>query len=137
MAFRPAMVQAILRLYSYAFHLLICLGMLAVGLVALLSQGTTFQTDFLPWEGAELRNWLLGAGIIGIVAIILAYRGKLRVLFLLYTLAVAFFVTRGVFASGYRFEGEQDFYWALAFWAGILATVLGAISRLRQPLGKL
>src|SRR5258708_37142318 len=103
------MIQAILRLYSYVFHLLLALASLGAGTVGALSANTSFQTDFFPWTGRELANWLIALGITGILSLILAVQGKLRFLYLLWAFAVTFLVTRGIFASGYRFAGESRF----------------------------
>jgi hypothetical protein len=126
------MVQAILRFYSYVFQLIISLGALGVGLVAAMSENTTFQFEFLPWSGKELQNWLIALGLIGAASVVLAFRGKLKFLFLAWTMVVTALVARGIFLSGYRFDGEADFQWALAFLVGVLATVLGAWSRARR-----
>ncbi|MBM3784877.1 MAG: hypothetical protein FJW30_10990 [Acidobacteria bacterium] len=126
------MVQAVLRLFSYVFQLLISLGALAAGTVAALSDNTTFQFDFLPWSGAELRNWLIGLGLLGLVSVVLAYRGTMKYLFVAWTLVATGLVVRGIFLSGYTFDGESDFKWALFFLSGVAATVLGALSRARM-----
>jgi hypothetical protein len=126
------MVQAILRFYSYVFQLIISLGALGVGLVAAMSENTTFQFEFLPWSGKELQNWLIVLGAIGVASVVLAFKGKLKFLFLAWTMAVTALVARGIFFSSYRFDGEADFQWALAFLVGVLATVLGAWSRARR-----
>jgi hypothetical protein len=126
------MVQAILRFYSYAFQLLISLILLAVGLVATLSDNTGFEIDLLPWSGKELRVSLLILGAFGLLATFLAFRGKLRFLFLMWTLGTVYLLGRGIFLSGHQFDGENDFKWALFLLAGVLATVLGAWSRFKQ-----
>jgi len=126
------MVQAILRFYSYVFQLLVSLGALGVGLVAAMSENTTFQFEFLPWSPKELQNWLLVLGAIGVATVVLAFKGKMKFLFLAWTLVVTGLVVRGIFFSSYRFDGEADFQWALGFLVGVLATVLGAWSRARS-----
>ncbi len=125
------MVQAILRFYSYVFQMIISLGAFGVGLVAAMSENTTFQFEFLPWSGKELQNWLIVLGVIGVASVVLAFRGKLKFLFLAWTLVVTALVVRGIFFSSHRFDGESDFQWALGFLVGVLATVLGAWSRAR------
>lgn len=126
------MVQAALRLFSYVFQLLIALGALAAGTVAAMSDHTTFQFDFLPWSGKELQMWLMGLGVVGVLSVVLAYKGKLKFLFVVWTLLVTGLVARGIFLSPYTFEGESDFQWALFFLSGVVATVLGAVSRFRM-----
>ena len=130
------MVQALLRFYSYVFQLLIALILLALGLVATLSDNTGFEIDMLPWSGKELRVSLLILGAFGVLSIVLAFKGKLRFPFVMWTLGTAYLLGRGIFASGHRFDGESDFKWSLFLLLGVLATVLGAWSRFKQPLGR-
>ena len=126
------MVQAIVRLFSYAFHLLLSLAALGVGLVAALSANTTFQFEFLPWSGKELQNWLIILGVIGLLAVALAFQGKLKFLFLVWSVLVAAMIANGIFLSGYRFDGESEFQWALGVLACAVVAMYGAWSRARR-----
>jgi hypothetical protein len=130
------MVPAILRLYSYAVQTLISLILLALGTVAMLSDNTGFEIDLLPWSGKDLKMALLILGAAGLLSILLAIKGKLRILFLLWTLGTVYLGGRGIFASSHQFDGESDFKWALALFAGVIVTVLGAWSRFKQPIGR-
>ncbi|MFN0105598.1 MAG: hypothetical protein ACKV2U_26365 [Bryobacteraceae bacterium] len=130
------MVQAILRFYSYAFQLLISLAVLALGLVATLSDNTTLEIDLLPWSGKELRISLLILGAFGLLSTILAMKGTLRFLFVMWTLGTVYLLGRGIFASSHQFADWPDFRWALFLLSGVIATVLGAWSRLIQPLSR-
>jgi hypothetical protein len=130
------MVQAILRFYSYGFQLLISLFLFALGLVATLSDNTGFEIDLLPWSGKELRISLLILGAFGILSTVLAFKGKLRFLFIMWTLGTVYLLGRGIFLSGHQFDGESDFKWALFLLSGVVATVLGAWSRFKQPAGR-
>jgi uncharacterized membrane protein HdeD (DUF308 family) len=130
------MVQAILRFYSYGFQTLISLVCLALGLVASLSDNAGFEIDLLPWTGKELRYSLLVLGAFGLLSTFLAFRGKLKFLFVMWTLGTAYLLTRGIFASAHQFDGDVEFKWALFLLSGVLATVLGAWSRFKQPAGR-
>jgi hypothetical protein len=127
------MVQAILRFYSYGFQTLISLIFLALGLVASLSDNAGFEIDLLPWTGKELRYSLLILGAFGLLSTVLAFRGKLKFLFVMWTLGTVYLLTRGIFASAHTFDGESEFKWALFLLSGVIATVLGAWSRFKQP----
>lgn len=126
------MVQAILRFYSYGFQLLISLGCLGLGLVATLSDNKGFEIDLLPWTDNQLRVSLLILGAFGLLSTVLAFKGKLKFLFVMWTLGTTYLLARGIFASGHVFEGESDFKWALFLLSGVVATVLGAWSRFKQ-----
>ena len=130
------MVHALLRFYSYGLQLLISLILLALGLVATLSDNTGFEIDFLPWSGKELKTALLVLGAAGLLAVFLAIKGTLRLPFVLWTLGTVYLLGRGIFASPHRFDGESDFKWALGLLAAVLVTVYGAWSRFKQPLGR-
>ncbi len=130
------MVQALLRFYSYGLQLLISLILLALGLVATLSDNAGFEIDFLPWSGKDLKMALLVLGAAGLLAVLLAIKGTLRFPFVLWTLATVHFLGRGIVASPHRFDGESDFKWALGLLGAVLLTVYGAWSRFKQPLGR-
>lgn len=140
MSFRPPgplrMVQALLRYYSYGFQLLISVFLLGLGLVGALSDNAGFEIDMLPWSGKQLTTSLMILGGFGALATILAFRGKLTFLFLMWTAGTVFLLGRGIFASGHTFDGESEFKWALFLLVGLVATVLGAWSRFKQPAGR-
>jgi hypothetical protein len=96
---------------------------------------TQMTVDVLPWTGQELQTWLFGLSTIGLIATGLAAIGKVKFLFLPWTLTVVGFVGRGLWATRY-YDGPEDLQASLFFLVGALATVLGAISFLRQPAVK-
>lgn len=128
------MVHSILRIYSYLVHTVIVLGFLALGAVAVLSTNTTFDIDMLPWSGDQLRWALLILGTLGLMSLALAIQGRLRFLFLLWTLATVYLLGRGIFASAHVFDGDEEFKWTLFALLALVLTVPGAWSRFRQPV---
>jgi hypothetical protein len=126
------MVQALLRGYSVLFHGVLCLFCFAMAFVGWLVGSTQMTVDVLPWYGLELQMWLFGLSAIGLIATGLAATGKVKFLFLPWTLVVVGFVGRGLWATRY-YDGPEDLQASLFFLVGALATVLGAISFLRQP----
>lgn len=130
------MVQAILRVYSYAVHVALALISLAVSTVAAMSEHASLNIDFLPWSGEELVKWLFAIGFLGLFSVYSAWKGILRFVFLVWAILITGLVGRGVFASDHRFEGVDDFRWALIILFAVALTILGALSRVRQPLGK-
>ena len=126
------MLEAILRFYSYLFHLVVSLGLLALAGVALLSGNHNLRSEFFLWTGRSLTFWLLGLGLAGLASIYLAWKGVFRFLFLVWTVLFAAGLARGVFWTPMRFAGMNSFLWALLLLAGALLTIAGAYSRMRQ-----
>ena len=123
-----------MRVFSYLFHGLLTLFLLALSVVAL-SSGQTLQLEMLPWQGRTLTYWLLGAALVGLASVIQAIRRKWRPLFFLWSLAVLAMIARGFFFSHYYFVDPPEFHGALYLTAGALIAALGAWFQLRrEPL---
>jgi hypothetical protein len=122
----------LLRIYSYFYELILALFLLGVSLVAILSQSGSLNLGMLPWKGAVLTYWLLGLALVGLLSILLAWLGKLRFLFLLYSIAVFGLMARGYFLGGYAFNGKDDFRMALWMTLGALFAIFGAWSQFRK-----
>ena len=120
------------RIYSYLYHLILALFLLGVALVAILSHGGSLHLEMLPWKGHTLVHWLLGASLFGLLSIVLAWMGKLRFLFLLYSLAVFVMMVRGYFLGSYAFSGKDEFRMALWLTVGALVAIVGAWSQFRK-----
>jgi hypothetical protein len=125
-----AVITAILRFLSYLFHGLLALAMLALGTVLTVAgAGDSVRLDMLPWSGSSAVWALLGGGILGLLTVILAIKGKLRPLFFLWALVVTYFIFKGYFLSGYRFTPEE--FRKVAYMAGgSLIALIGAFSQM-------
>jgi len=128
------MAEAVMRVYSYLFHLLISLCFLVLGAVAVTSGYHTLQLDLFPWSGRVLTYWLLGLGFAGLAAVYLAFKGVFRILFLVWTVVVVFGLIRGFFFTPYYFGSAGSFWLGVLFLLGAAATVFGAYSRFRQKV---
>jgi hypothetical protein len=126
-----AVLRALMRAFSYLFHLLLALFLLGISLVAW-SSGQTLQLEMLPWQGPALTYWLLGAALVGLTLVILAVFRKWRPLFFLWSLAVLVLMARGFFLSHYYFAGPSEFHGALYLTAGALIAALGAWFQVRR-----
>lgn len=123
-----------MRLFSYVFHGLFTLFLVAISTVAL-SSGQPLQLGMLPWQGHALTYCLFGGGLLGLVSVILAIRRKVRPLFFLWSLAVLLIMVQGFFFSRYYFRSSADFHLALYLVAGALIAAFGAWFQLRrEPL---
>jgi hypothetical protein len=126
------MLGAILRIYSYIYHLLISIALIGLALVAWLSENPNLKQDLLPWEGKSLVLYMFVLGFIGVVSVILSFLGKLRILFLVWALAVVVMLVRGIMLGGMRFENADAFRSAIYFIAAGLLALIGAWSAFRH-----
>jgi hypothetical protein len=129
-----AALRALMRVFSYLFHGLLTLFLLAISLVAW-SSGQPLQLEMLPWQGQKLTYWLLCAALVGLASVILAILHRWRPLFFLWSLAVLAMMARGFFLSHYYFASPAQFHDALYLTGGALIAAFGAWFQLRrEPL---
>lgn len=126
------MLGAILRIYSYIFHLLISIALLGLAFVAWVSENPNLKQDFLPWEGRPLVTYMMVLGAIGVLSVILSFIGKLRALFLIWALAVVVMLFRGIFLGGMRFENSDAFKSAIYLIVAGLIALTGAWNAFRK-----
>lgn len=122
-------LRALLRYYSYLFHALLALLMIALATVTRMSGSPKLELGMLPWSGDTLLHVLLYGAIAGLVIVVLAMRGTLRVLFLLWSLTVAVILVRGYIFTSYRFA-PNEFQTALYLTGAAILAIPGA-SQLR------
>lgn len=122
----------ILRAYSFLFLLPPTLLLFAMGAFAYLEGRKELTIDMLPWAEADVRMWLVLIGGFGLLSMLLALRKKARVLFAIHGVIAFVLSVYAVFLSRHRFDGETDFYWGLAFVAGALGAMLGAMVHARE-----
>ena len=114
-----AALKAVISWLSYLFHFLLALLLLAIAGLALASGPQNLHLGMLPWNGRTLNYVLLAGSLFGLLSIALAIVGRLRFLFLLWSLAVAVLLTKGYIFSGYRFgvgEWRRAVYLIAAAW---------------------
>jgi hypothetical protein len=98
-----AAVKALLRLFSYLFHALLALFLLAVSGLAMASGMPALRLGMLPWKGSTLVYVVFFCSLFGLISLVLAMVGRLRPLFFLWALAVFVYMVKGYIFSGYRF----------------------------------
>ena len=118
-------VKTLLRLFSYLFHGLLALFLIAVSAFALTSGAPSLQLGMLPWTGSTLAWVVFGASLFGLISVLLAIASKWRILFFLWSLAVAVFLIRGYIFTGYRFP-QGGVSTAAGLTVGCLLALLGA-----------
>lgn len=124
------MFAFILRVYSYLYHLLLCLFLLGIAIVDM-SSTSTLRLTMLPWSGPELTSWLLWGSIAGLISIVLAVTGVFRFLFPLWALAVLILMVQGFLLKPYTFEGKASFFSILWLIGGALIAFLASLTLLR------
>ncbi len=125
-------VKALLRFFSYLFHLALGVFLLGVAGLALASAPGALHLDMLPWTGATLTYVVFFGALFALISLALALTGRIRFLFFLWSLAVAVLLLRGYFFTGYRFAPDglrTDLELLAASW---LAAV-GALFVLLKP----
>ena len=79
-----------------------------------------------PWTGSTLAHILLFGGFFGLFTVLLAIMGKLRFLFLFWSLAVAGVLLNHFLFGSYRFapgEWRPAFYLVVAAWLAVLGAI--------------
>ena len=121
------MIAKILRVYSYLFHLALCLFLLGMTIIAMMSTAT-FKLESLPWTGDELEQWLLWGSLAGLLSIILAVTGIFRYLFPVWALVVVVMMIRGYLLQPYTFGGTDPFYRTLGLIGAALLAFLASLT---------
>jgi hypothetical protein len=122
-----------MRLFSFLFHFLISLFLLAVGLLAWMSGNESVVLNMLPWKGATLNYILFFGGLVGVLLTLMAVRRVVPALFVLWNLVVLVMLVRGYFFSSYNFGfGGGSIGFALSLVVGALIALAGSLTLMRQ-----
>ena len=121
-----AALLALMRYFSYVFHGLLALFLLAISGLSLVT-GENLHLGMLPWTGATLIYVVFFASLYGLIAVALAVRGWWPALFFLWSLAVLVLLVKGYVFSGYHFSPGEPSKAAYLTVASALA-VIGAWS---------
>jgi hypothetical protein len=126
----------LLRVFCYFFHTILCLALIALGVVAVRFNVNDMKLETVPWQGTELNHWLIGLGVIGLLSVALAITDTLRLLLPLWSIYVLAILVRGVFFSPtVTFSGREDFHNWLLLVAGAALAVIGSLTLFRQRRG--
>lgn len=121
-------LKALMRFLSYLFHTVLALFLVGISVISL-SSGGNLQLGMLPWTGTTLTYVVFFGALFGLLTVILALRGVLRPLFLIWAAAVVILMFKGYFFSGYRFSG--NFQTAAYLMLGSLVALPGAWFQMR------
>jgi len=123
-------LKAIMRYFSYLFHTLLALFLIAVSGLAMASGGD-LRLGMLPWSGDTLERVVLVGAIVGLVTVLLAIGGVLRILFLIWSFLVFVLLVKGYIFSGYKFQ-PHEFRTALYLIGASFLALFGAWFQLRR-----
>jgi hypothetical protein len=126
------MFKAIMRIFGYVYHLLLGLFLLIVGAIALFGSNLTLRMDMLPWEDPTLTYVLFFGSLAGLVSLVLAFRGKTRILFRIWTVVVFVVMAYGYFFTRYGFGDADGFRNAVLLTLGALIAVVGAWTKVAK-----
>jgi len=118
-------VKLIMRYFSYLYHLVLVLFLIAVSGLALASGTPSLNLGMLPWSGNTLTYVVFFGALAGLLTVLLAVRKKLRVLFLVWSVLVAVLLVKGYIFSGYKFH-SGEFKIAIYLIVGSLIALAGA-----------
>ena len=113
-----------MRYFSYAFHTLLALFLIGISAVAM-SAGATLRLGMLPWSGDMLSYIVLCGAVVGLGTVLLALKGTLRILFLIWSFLVFVLMVKGYIFSRYQFS-PNEFRIALYRIGASLLSLLGA-----------
>jgi hypothetical protein len=120
-------LRALLRLFSYVFHALFVFVASVMAVLTLVSGPQTINFYLLPWQGRALVYGLLALAGIGVLVLLLAVRGKMQMLYVLWSALVLGLVARYFFFTSYGFTPDTgEFTWAMIFVLAALLALLGA-----------
>ncbi len=130
-----AALKTVVIWFGYLFHFLLALLLLGFTGIALASGESSLHLEMLPWSGRTLEYILAGGALFALLSLIFAIAGRLRFLFLLWSVAVAAVLTKGYIFSSYRF-GAGELRHAAYLIAAAWVAVAGAWFQLRAGPGR-
>jgi hypothetical protein len=122
--------KAIMRYFAYLFHIVLALFLFALSGIAISTGTGSLRLGMLPWTGDTLNYVLIGSAVVGLLTVLLAMKGVLRILFLLWSFLVFVMLVKGYIFSRYTFQ-PNEFRIALFLIGGSLLALLGAWFQLR------
>jgi hypothetical protein len=115
-----------MRFYSYLFHGVLALFLLAVSLVPLLSGIHNLQLEMVPGEGVTLTFTLLAIGLIGVLIVLAAVLGKAQIPLFIWSVIVLLGMLWGYLWRPYRWSGVEAFQATLLLILGAFLALIGA-----------
>jgi hypothetical protein len=120
------LIKALIRFLSYLYHGVFCLLLIALaGLALFAGAGPSLRLEMLPWAGSKLLYAIFFGGLAGLLSLLLALNGKLRLLFFAWSLTVTVLLVKGYVFGAYHFS-PGEFRPVVYLIAGSVIALLGA-----------
>ena len=115
----------LLRVYSWIFQAILSLAAIAVAAAAYITGSGALN---IPWIALHTpqNSMLIALGVIGLICVILAVKGTLRILLFLFAIHTLYMLVKGLFMSGYSFAGPNDFRNGVILAVGAFFSMIGA-----------
>ena len=127
------MLKPIMRYFSYLYHLILGLFLLGVGTIAMFAGDLTLKLNQLPmWEDPVLTYIIFFGGLIGLASLLLAIKGKTRILFRLWTVVVFVLMFYGYFVTRFGFRDSGHFWTTVLLILGAFIAVVGSWTRVQK-----
>lgn len=101
-------LDTLLRWFALLFHALFAVALLLLAVISAFSPPHELRFPVLPWTGRQLVVGLATLGVLGMVVVWAAARGKARLLWLVWSVVVLVLVVRGYWFSDYRFVPDSS-----------------------------
>ncbi len=98
----------VLRVYSWIFQTALCAMAIALCAATMVTGSHGLDVAWIPMPVDQQFTWLLGLGLFGLICVLLAVSGKLRILLFLFAIYSAYMLIKGLFMSGYSFAGPTE-----------------------------
>ena len=117
----------VLRVYSWIFQAVLSLMAIAVAIAAYVTGSGDLMIPWVVFPGPNQAPWLIGIGLVGLLCVLLAATGKLRILLFLFAIHTLYMLVKGIFLSPtYSFSGPNEFRNAIILTVAAFFAVIGA-----------
>lgn len=126
------MPKTILRIFGYLYHLVLGLFLLVIAGLTLFSESLTLRLEMLPWGEPVLSYVVFFGTLAGLISLVLAMKGKILLLYRLWTLVVFVLMVYGYFFTRYGFHSPSHFWSIVLLTLGALAAILGSWTKAQK-----
>jgi hypothetical protein len=117
----------VLRVYSWIFQAVLCLVAIAVSIAAYVTGSGDLVIPWIAVHASNQAPFLICIGLFGLLSVVLAVRGKLRLLLFLFAIHSLYMLVKGLFLSpNYSFAGPTEFRNAIILTVGAFFAAVGA-----------